>query len=126
MTTTIGEGRLANGVHSGKGDNQPRAATGIAGLDGILAGGLPRNHIYLIDGEPGAGKTTLGLQFLLEGVARGERGLYVTLSESRDELESVAKSHGWSLDGIEIFELASQQAEEVGSTYTIFHPAEVE
>jgi len=105
---------------------QDRAATGIAGLDGILGGGLPRNHIYLIDGEPGAGKTTLGLQFLLEGVSKGEKGLYVTLSESRGELESVANSHGWDLEGIEIFELASQHPEEIGSTYTIFHPAEVE
>lgn len=105
---------------------QPRAAFGIKGLDGILGGGLPRNHVYLVDGEPGAGKTTLGLQFLREGVAKGEKGLYVTLSESRAELESVANSHGWSLDGIEIFELASQQAEELGEVYTIFHPAEVE
>ncbi|MDQ6718387.1 MAG: circadian clock protein KaiC [Gemmatimonadota bacterium] len=105
---------------------QPRAATGIPGLDAILGGGLPRNHIYLIDGEPGAGKTTLGLQFLLDGVAKGEKGLYVTLSESRGELESVANSHGWNLDGIEIFELASQQAHEGADTYTIFHPAEVE
>src|SRR5687768_12065960 len=84
----------------------PRALTGIEGLDEILGGGLPTNHLYLLDGEPGTGKTTLALQFLLEGAAKGEKGLYVTLSESRAELEGVARSHGWSLDGIEIFELA--------------------
>ena len=81
-----------------------RARTGIAGLDEIIGGGLPANHLYLIDGAPGSGKTTLALQFLLEGVSLGERGLYVTLSESRDELLDVAKSHGWNLDGIDVFE----------------------
>src|SRR6185436_14812143 len=79
--------------------------TGIEGLDDILNGGLPRNRMYLILGEPGVGKTTLALQFLLEGVRLGEKGLYVTLSESRDELVDVAASHGWDLDGIEVFEL---------------------
>ena len=103
-----------------------RAATGIAGLDEILNGGLPCNHIYLLDGSPGTGKTTLGLQFLREGVRKGETGLYVTLSESREELEGVAHSHGWTLDGIEIFELPAQAPGETGSDYTIFHPAEVE
>lgn len=100
--------------------------TGVAGLDKILNGGLPSNHIYLLDGSPGTGKTTLAMQFLLEGVALGETGLYITLSESKDELVGVAASHGWSLDGIEVFELAAlgAQAEEEG--YTIFHPAEVE
>ena len=101
------------------------AATGITGLDEILRGGLPCNHLYLIDGSPGTGKTTLALQFLLEGVSHGEKGLYVTLSESRGELEAVASSHGWSLDGIEIFELATNGADPAGD-YTIFHPAEVE
>jgi circadian clock protein KaiC len=102
-----------------------RASTGIAGLDSILGGGLPTNHLYLLDGEPGTGKTTLALQFLLEGTRVGERGLYVTLSESTLELEGVAQSHGWNLDHIEIFELsaaASMPQEE----YTLFHPAEVE
>ncbi|MBA3646164.1 MAG: circadian clock protein KaiC [Gemmatimonadaceae bacterium] len=105
---------------------QERAATGVSGLDAILGGGLPINHIYLIDGEPGAGKTTLGLQFLLNGLAKGEKCLYVTLSESRAELESVANTHDWDLTGIEIYELASQDSEELGNTYTVFHPAEVE
>lgn len=104
----------------------PRAGTGVAGLDDILGGGLPTNHLYLLDGEPGTGKTTLALQFLLEGVAKGERGLYVTLSESAAELNAVAASHGWSLDGIEIFELSKDSALEGEESYTIFHPAEVE
>ena len=103
-----------------------RAKTGVFGLDQILNGGLPRNHIYLIDGEPGSGKTTMALQFLLEGVQIGEKGLYVTLSESREELEQVAASHGWTLDGIDIFELASERPDEATEGYTLFHPAEVE
>ncbi len=103
---------------------QPRARTGVAGLDEILGGGLPTDHLYLVDGEPGTGKTTLALQFLLEGATRGERSLYVTLSESRAELEGVAASHGWKLDGIDIYELSAAAA--VEDEYTLFHPAEVE
>ena len=103
-----------------------RARTGVAGLDDILGGGLPTNHLYLLDGEPGTGKTTLALQFLLQGVAKGERGLYVTLSESAAELKAVASSHGWDLDGIEIFELSKEGALDREEGYTIFHPAEVE
>src|SRR5215213_9532892 len=87
-----------------------RALTGIPGLDAILGGGLPTNHLYLIDGEPGAGKTTLALQFLLEGARNGEKGLYVTLSESRAELLGVARSHGWSLDTVDVFELVAEEA----------------
>ncbi len=108
------------------GEGPPRARTGVEGLDGILGGGLPTNHLYLLDGEPGTGKTTLALQFLLEGVAQGERGLYVTLSESSSELNAVAKSHGWDLSGIEIFELSKDSAGDIEEGYTIFHPAEVE
>ena len=103
-----------------------RARTGVAGLDEILGGGLPKDHLYLIDGEPGTGKTTLGLQFLIEGAKNGERGLYVTLSESRRELQAVAEAHGWTLEGIEIFELTSDGSLDVQESYTIFHPAEVE
>ncbi len=106
--------------------DQKRAATGVSGLDEILNGGLPCNHLYLLDGSPGTGKTTLALQFLREGVRKGEKGLYVTLSESREELEGVASSHGWTLDGIEVFELASQSPAGYDEDYTIFHPAEVE
>src|SRR4029078_1497006 len=102
------------------------AATGIAGLDHILMGGLPRQRVYLVQGDPGVGKTTLGLQFLLEGKERGERSLYVTLSESAEELRAVAKSHGWSLDGIELYEqLIGEEALHEEET-TVFYPAEVE
>ena len=104
----------------------PLAATGVAGLDAILGGGLPASRLYLLDGSPGTGKTTLALQFLLAGLERGERGLYVTLSESREELSEVAASHGWSIDGLDVFELPPQEAEGTSEAYTLFHPAEVE
>src|SRR5689334_6982788 len=87
-----------------------RTSTGIPGLDDILMGGFAANRLYLIDGSPGVGKTTLAMQFLLEGVRLGEPCLYVTLSETRDELEAVADSHGWSLDGIEVVELSQVEA----------------
>jgi circadian clock protein KaiC len=102
------------------------ASTGISGLDTILGGGLPPSRLYLLDGSPGTGKTTLALQFLLAGAGRGEAGLYVTLSESREELTEVATSHGWTLDGIEVFELPADDASTVNEAYTLFHPAEVE
>ena len=100
--------------------------TGIDGLDHILCGGLPRHNVYLIQGDPGAGKTTLSLQFLLEGARRGETGLYVTLSESRWELETVAASHGWSLDGITVYEQLVGEERLREEDTTLFHPAEVE
>jgi circadian clock protein KaiC len=103
-----------------------RASTGVAGLDEILHGGLPQHRLYLIDGEPGTGKTTLAMQFLRAGVELGERGLYVTLSESEAELRDVAHSHGWTLDGIEVFELADDEKFAPDDSYTIFHPAEIE
>lgn len=106
---------------------QLRLATGIAGLDNVLEGGLPANRLYLVEGDPGSGKTTLALQFLIEGAARGEAVLYVTLSETKEELTAVAASHGWSLAGIDIHELVPPEdtlrSEE---QYTIFHPSEVE
>jgi len=80
------------------------AGTGIEGLDYLLLGGFPRNHVYLLQGDPGVGKTTLGLQFLLEGVRSGETALYITLSESRDELHAVARSHNWDISGVHIYE----------------------
>jgi len=104
----------------------PLASTGIAGLDSILGGGLPSSRLYLLDGSPGTGKTTLALQFLLAGVARSEAGLYVTLSESREELREVAVSHGWTLDGIDVFELPAEDLDATRESYTLFHPAEVE
>jgi circadian clock protein KaiC len=104
-----------------------RLGTGVAGLDAILGGGLPRNRLYLVHGEPGCGKTTLALQFLLEGVRAGEPVLFVTLSETRDELEAVARSHGWTLDGVGVFEVrASEESLKPEEQYTAFHPSEVE
>src|SRR4051812_15840097 len=88
---------------------QARASTGVAGLDDILGGGLPTNHLYLLEGTPGSGKTTLGLQFLLRGLEQGERALYITLSETSTELHTVAASHGWTLDGIDVFELVATE-----------------
>lgn len=83
-----------------------KAATGITGLDDILCGGLSRGHIFLLEGQPGAGKTTVALQFLLDGAKAGERCLYITLSETERELREGARSHGWELDdSIEVFEL---------------------
>ena len=100
---------------------------GIEGLDDVLVGGLPRNRLYLVQGDPGVGKTTLSLQFLMEGVRRGESVLYITLSESRDELEAVAQSHGWNLDGIRVFEMSSMEEEFAGELVgTFFHPSEIE
>ena len=105
---------------------QPRASTGILGLDDVLGGGLPVNHLYLVEGNPGSGKTTLGLQFLRQGVRDGERGLYVTLSETADELRTVAASHGWDLQGIELFELLSSEGLAPESEQSILHPSEIE
>jgi circadian clock protein KaiC len=104
-----------------------RVSSGIEGLDFILKGGLPEHRLYLIQGDPGTGKTTMGMQFLLEGERKGERGLYITLSESRDELISVGRSHGWNLDGLDILDLTvsgDSLTKETG--YTVFHPSEVE
>ena len=104
-----------------------RANTGIDGLDDILGGGLPRNRIYLVQGDPGVGKTTLALQFLLAGRARGEKTLYISLSETEEEIRDVAASHGWDLDGVDIFELSAvQQALDMDATNTLFEPSEVE
>lgn len=88
----------------------PLAATGIEGLDFALKGGFARDHLYLVEGKPGTGKTTIALSFLLEGARRGERSLYLTLSETAEELRGAAKSHGWSLDPIEIFELVPHES----------------
>lgn len=106
--------------------SQPRAPSGISGLDDILGGGFPRDHLYLLEGAPGTGKTTFGLQFLLAGRDRGEVGLYVTLSETHSELEVVAASHGWSLEGIRVFELVAPADLGGASEQSILHPSEVE
>jgi len=103
-----------------------RISTGIAGLDDILGGGLTPQRVYLVEGSPGAGKTTLGLQFLLDGAAKGESGLYITLSETAEELKAVALSHGWSIDALELFELAGEAALDIDAQQSVFHPSEVE
>ena len=107
--------------------SERKCTTGVPGLDEVLCGGLPRDRLYLIDGNPGVGKTTLALQFLLEGVRRSERCLYVTLSETKAELDAVAESHGWTLEGISIIELSQiESAVTAKSQNTLFQPAEVE
>jgi circadian clock protein KaiC len=109
------------------GKSEAIAATGIEGLDDVLGGGLSRGRLYLVEGIPGAGKTTLAMQFLAEGVARGESVLYITLSETKEELDSVATSHGWDLSGVHIRELLPQEESlKSDDQYTMFHPSEVE
>ncbi|HZQ75116.1 MAG TPA: ATPase domain-containing protein [Burkholderiales bacterium] len=104
-----------------------RSRTGVPGLDDILGGGLPRACLYLVDGNPGVGKTTLALQFLQQGVREGERGLYITLSETKAELDAVARSHGWDLSGVAIIELSAIERSLAGkSQNTLFQSAEVE
>lgn len=104
--------------------NAQLAKTGIAGLDAILGGGLPRNRTYLLKGEPGTGKTTLALEFLLNGAEQGEAGLYITLSETEEELRAVAESHAWDLGKVQVFELKARDPSK--DDYTMYHPAEVE
>jgi len=102
-------------------------STGVPGLNDVLGGGLEPNRLYLLEGMPGAGKTTIALQFLLEGVSAGESVLYVTLSETETELRGVAASHGWDLTAIHIREmLPTQDALQPEEQYTMFHPSEME
>jgi circadian clock protein KaiC len=112
---------LANGEQ----DFGTLAGTGIAGLDAIVLGGLERGHLYLVEGTPGSGKTTLALQFLLEGVRSGERCLYITLSETERDLRRTARRHGWSLDSINFLELTPLEADPERQQDMI-HPSEVE
>jgi circadian clock protein KaiC len=108
-------------------ENNARSTTGIRGLDEILSGGLPKNCFYLIQGDPGSGKTTLALQFLLEGVRLGEKVFYITLSETRAELLQVSSSHGWSLDEIPLLELSAiETLLRPEAQTTVFHPSEFE
>src|ERR1043165_6081763 len=104
----------------------PVVSTGVSGLDDIIRGGFPQGRLYLVEGDPGVGKTTFALQFLLEGNSRGERCVYITLSETKEELEAVARSHGRSLDGITIFELNPPGTLGPEEQNTLFHPSEVE
>src|SRR6185503_13078256 len=101
---------MSSSPTSHPGQKKPLAATGIAGLDDVLGGGLRQNRLYLVEGVPGSGKTTLSLQFLREGVRLGEAVLYITLSETQEELLEVAESHGWSLDGLTIRELVPSES----------------
>jgi circadian clock protein KaiC len=103
------------------------ASSGVPGLDNVLSGGFVRSRLYLIEGVPGSGKTTVALQFLMDGARRGEPVLYVTLSETEEEIQAVAESHGWSLEGITIREVvASERTLSSEDQYTMFHPSEVE
>lgn len=103
-----------------------RISTACEGLDVVLGGGLPRNRLYLIEGDPGTGKTTLAMNFLLQGVGLGERGLYVTLSETKEELQAVADSHGWDIAAVDIYELSPENGAQSDAQYTVFHPSELE
>ena len=108
-------------------ETSERCPSGVEGFDDILAGGLPRDCVYLIQGDPGSGKTTLALQFLLEGLRRGDAVLYITLSETREELLKVASSHGWSLENIPLLELSAiEQLLQPEAQTTVFHPSEME
>jgi circadian clock protein KaiC len=109
------------------GDEDRVLSTGIAGLDDILRGGFPQKCLYLITGQPGTGKTTLAMQFLLEGAKRGERCLYVTLSETKHEIDTVARSHDWDLSQIHITELIPSEGDlSVDAQLTVFNPSEIE
>jgi circadian clock protein KaiC len=111
----------------GEPKDPPRVSTGSDGLDDILGGGFDANRMYLYEGRPGTGKTTIALQFLLRGARDGERVLYISLSETKRELSLVAKRHGWSLNGVDIFELVPPETTlDPERELTVFHPAEME
>ncbi|UPK39591.1 AAA family ATPase [Bradyrhizobium sp. 186] len=117
----------SSGAQSRDSGDLPRISTGSDGLDDILCGGLDANRMYLYEGRPGTGKTTMALQFLREGVRGGERVLYISLSETERELALVARRHGWSLDGVDIFELVPPETTlDPERELTVFHPAEME
>ena len=118
---------MQSGTSADNGANGSRISSGNAGLDDILGGGLDADRMYLYEGTPGTGKTTLALQFLLEGVRRGERVLYISLSETESELQLVAQRHGWDLSDVDIFELVPPETTlDPGREITVLHPAEVE
>ncbi len=106
---------------------QPRIDTGVSGLNDVLSGGLPAGQMYLVEGDPGTGKTTLAMQFVIQGVRAGVKSLYITLSESRRELEDTARSHGWEIAELPIAEFIPAEASlSPEQQYTVFHPSEVE
>src|SRR5690606_18666165 len=96
------------------------------GLDNVMRGGFPAGHLYLVEGDAGAGKTTLGLQFLLEGARRGERSLWISLSETEAQLRGTAQSHKWDLSGIEIVNLSHVDSGVPDGEYSFFSPADIE
>jgi len=119
--------KLANMLEEQLVPTSTRCSSGCAGLDEVLGGGLPSGHFYLVEGEPGTGKTTLALQFMADGINNGERVLYITLSESRDELLAVAQSHGLNIDDSAVLEVRPSELDLTPEgQYTVFHPAEVE
>jgi circadian clock protein KaiC len=108
-------------------DDASSIASGVSGLDYVLRGGYAKNRCHLIDGKPGSGKTTLGLQFLIEGAKNGETCLYITLSESKRELLSVAGRHGWDLKGVQILELVPPELSlDPTQLQTLVHSSELE
>ncbi|HEY2574200.1 MAG TPA: ATPase domain-containing protein [Verrucomicrobiaceae bacterium] len=126
-STTTSANKLAGAKARLQSGLEAPCSTGVPGLDLVLGGGLPGNRLYLIQGNPGVGKTTMALQFLLAGDKVGEKGLYITLSETREELEAIADSHGWDLSPIHLFELSTMEETLQGSAdSTFFHPSEVE
>ena len=106
--------------------NTAKCSSGVPGLDDVLGGGWPSNSIYLVAGTPGVGKTTVAIQFLLEGKRRGEHCLYVTLSETMRELTAVAASHAWDLIGIKVIELSTVERAINQGSASLFKPAQVE
>lgn len=129
MTTSLHSSRAAAAHNKNEPSSAPggiRISTGITALDEVLGGGLTAERLYLVEGTPGTGKTTLALQFLMEGVACGERGLYITLSETAEELRAVAAGHGWALDNISVFELVGEAGLDAESEQSILHPSEIE
>ncbi len=118
---------MANPPNSVLPQTSPRLDTGITGLNEILLGGLPPAQMYLLEGDPGTGKTTIAMQFILAGIALGEKALYITLSEPRSELEGSARSHGWDPTNLPIAEFVPEEASlSPDQQYTVFHPSEVE
>ena len=103
-----------------------RLSIGVPGLDEVLHGGLQPGRLYLIEGTPGTGKTTMAMQFLLAGVRAGLRPLYITLSESESELASVSAAHGWSLDQVDVFQLVTDEGLDPDAQQSVLHPSELE